>query len=145
MFCSFSAQRVRLSTRMTARKKRAFYHKNSKRPHITVQPIPRSLGSVSPYHQSGRFPGSRLSVRRRLPNPKVSDISAAHSPNTVTRSYRIHTCFPFTSLRSVTLWEHRMSFTMLLLFRIYHKCASVAIVSREYGYYFFGIARSISP
>ena len=60
-----------------------------------VRPSPRSPERQSPVPAAGRFPGLRIITKVRLPGCQSSDNSVLHFPLTVTRSYRICTCFPF--------------------------------------------------
>ena len=51
-----------------------------------------------PVHSDGRFPGLRIIAEYRLPGFPVAEeeLRGFCSPDTVTRSCRIRTCFPFT-------------------------------------------------
>lgn len=63
----------------------------------------------------GRFPDLKIIARGSLPNLTVSDIIAACSLITVTRSRRTYTCFPFTLQPYRNMWRHRISPIKLLV------------------------------
>ena len=62
-----------------------------------VQPITRDPELKIPVPITGRFPDSQIITQNRLPSLPVTvhPHMILHSLHTVTRSYRIYTCFPF--------------------------------------------------
>ena len=79
-------------------------HKNIERNKLLykpVQPITRDLEHMLPYQQQAGFLAYRSSYIISFPVSQwIVFTMIMYSLNTVTRSYRIHTCFPFN-------WYHR--------------------------------------
>ena len=75
-------------------------------PRKHVLPIPRGIGHpTAPYRRQAGLPACGSPHPEAFPSRRVcarknSDIISGHSPFTVTRSYRICTCFPFHRIDS---------------------------------------------